>query len=343
MSTTPPVFGAADHLISNQLSNQLSNQMSTSCSEAELVVSSLHVPVVDECHVRFIRHLTTSNGRLFVAEYSGNHFNETITTANTIVDTSSSSAQPSSSSSSSTSTIEKNNNKQLVFVKDFYDTRLFKNELCALKTCQNKEKHIIPVLAILSETSILFPLMKCNLHELIWSSEQKTIPYQLRIKWARQLCIGLAHIHSCQYIHCDIKPSNLLVDENNDLYIADFGTSHPLGEYLIKSEFFSTWPYSASNDWPHTFMFDIHSLGFTLVSILFGLHNTILLEWKKMLKEQVLFEIRKQKDVFGETWEWTSEMLERIADLLIRCTHQDPKQRPSLDEISSVFCNQEEE
>ncbi|OUZ99996.1 Protein kinase domain [Macleaya cordata] len=36
---------------------------------------------------------------------------------------------------------------------------------------------------------------------------------------------GLKHIHECGYVHCDIKPHNILFCENNIAKIADFGVS----------------------------------------------------------------------------------------------------------------------
>ena len=41
----------------------------------------------------------------------------------------------------------------------------------------------------------------------------------------KQLMLGLEHCHSCGVLHRDIKGSNLLLDRNNNLKIADFGLS----------------------------------------------------------------------------------------------------------------------
>lgn len=41
--------------------------------------------------------------------------------------------------------------------------------------------------------------------------------------YMKQLFEGLAHCHSCGVLHRDIKGSNLLIDNNGILKIADFG------------------------------------------------------------------------------------------------------------------------
>lgn len=53
--------------------------------------------------------------------------------------------------------------------------------------------------------------------------------------YAWQMFAGLNHVHSCEITHCDLKPSNLIVDERHGLLkLADFGNAKILkkGEKL---------------------------------------------------------------------------------------------------------------
>lgn len=57
------------------------------------------------------------------------------------------------------------------------------------------------------------------------TSLERLVPTTARelIAFALQAAQALAYIHHCQLTHCDIKPSNLLVNAGNHLLISDFG------------------------------------------------------------------------------------------------------------------------
>lgn len=47
------------------------------------------------------------------------------------------------------------------------------------------------------------------------------------LKYARQICDGLAEAHRAGIIHRDLKPQNLMIDDRNRLRIMDFGIARP--------------------------------------------------------------------------------------------------------------------
>jgi len=47
---------------------------------------------------------------------------------------------------------------------------------------------------------------------------------------AREVCLGLAYIHSRDIVHCDMKSGNILLSGAHDVKICDFGLSHLLSE-----------------------------------------------------------------------------------------------------------------
>ena len=49
-------------------------------------------------------------------------------------------------------------------------------------------------------------------------------------KWAIQLLLGVAFIHSKRIIHRDLKTLNLFLDANSDIKIGDFGIARALGD-----------------------------------------------------------------------------------------------------------------
>ncbi len=64
--------------------------------------------------------------------------------------------------------------------------------------------------------------------DLISYAEKHHLSIQEKIELFKQLCLGIAHAHEKGIIHCDIKPSNILVSEVDNqptVKIIDFGVS----------------------------------------------------------------------------------------------------------------------
>lgn len=64
-----------------------------------------------------------------------------------------------------------------------------------------------------------------TLHELI---QKGSIPVKKVAALMMQLCDALQFAHSHKILHRDIKPGNLMVNEENQLKVADFGLARPL-------------------------------------------------------------------------------------------------------------------
>jgi len=62
---------------------------------------------------------------------------------------------------------------------------------------------------------------------------------------AQEVLLGLGHIHSKQFIHLDIKPSNIFLDHRGKALVADFGQSRrisPSGGVTAPPLYYSTMP-----------------------------------------------------------------------------------------------------
>lgn len=85
----------------------------------------------------------------------------------------------------------------------------------------NGQKHIVQLFEVIltdDKIYLVFPYYQFNLHDYI--KKQPIADYKSLFK---MLLVGLKGIHSQGYIHRDIKPLNILMDNVGDPFIADFG------------------------------------------------------------------------------------------------------------------------
>eukprot|EP00456_Euglypha_rotunda_P060262 TRINITY_DN50446_c0_g1_i1.p1 TRINITY_DN50446_c0_g1~~TRINITY_DN50446_c0_g1_i1.p1 ORF type:complete len:121 (-),score=20.38 TRINITY_DN50446_c0_g1_i1:10-348(-) len=74
--------------------------------------------------------------------------------------------------------------------------------------------------------------------------EKKPFPEKQILLWMLDVSKGLIVLHEAEAVHRDIKPGNLLLDENNCVVIADFGFARVL-DFPPFTEQFGTTFYNA--------------------------------------------------------------------------------------------------
>ncbi|KAI8149061.1 kinase-like domain-containing protein [Fennellomyces sp. T-0311] len=135
------------------------------------------------------------------------------------------------------STVEKHQlETRLVAVKKYkkYHGQLvqrhYQRELWALRTMgletetMAREKHVIYLMSAESTNGahyLTFPFYENTLHDYV---EKKDRQFALRAVY--QMAQALEFIHSQGIIHCDLSPLNILVDEEEQMALADFGCAH---------------------------------------------------------------------------------------------------------------------
>lgn len=68
-----------------------------------------------------------------------------------------------------------------------------------------------------------------NLTERVINKEKTSdekFPFSEKIRIARDISYGLAYLHAYDIVHGDVKPSNILFNEKEQVRITDFGLSH---------------------------------------------------------------------------------------------------------------------
>lgn len=65
------------------------------------------------------------------------------------------------------------------------------------------------------------------------------LPNALLLQGGRRLQVALRHMHAKGLVHADVKSSNCLIDVEGRWYLADFGSSIPIGDKVLSST--ETW------------------------------------------------------------------------------------------------------
>lgn len=98
-------------------------------------------------------------------------------------------------------------------------------------------------------------------------SQGTSIPLSRRLGWAHDAAVALHSLHAVNVIHADVKPENMLLDENHQVYLIDFSGSwidgNP-GSALESVRFFL--PRDIKSD--STIQTDIFAFGSTLYEIM---------------------------------------------------------------------------
>jgi serine/threonine protein kinase len=85
--------------------------------------------------------------------------------------------------------------------------------------------------------------MEKNLLEF---SQENQIDEETDLLLVYQLLKGLQYTHNCNYIHCDIKPHNCMINPKTlVLKISDFGSAMKKERYFLKHRNISTRWYRA--------------------------------------------------------------------------------------------------
>ncbi|KAI3660114.1 hypothetical protein MP638_002456 [Amoeboaphelidium occidentale] len=156
------------------------------------------------------------------------------------------------------------------------------------------------------------------------------------LKIFRQIVSAVAHIHDKKFIHGDIKPENIFVQDDH-IYLGDFGLSRSAAsklaevggsfassEYSDGSSHEGTYLYTAIND-KISMKGDIFALGVILVELLIPFSTS-------MERAIVLSKIRQ-----GILPEKDLEKFSREAQLIRSLLNTQTKKRPSADEVLATL------
>jgi serine/threonine protein kinase len=162
--------------------------------------------------------------------------------------------------------------------------------------------------------------------------------------WLQQLAEGLVHIHSTNTVHCDLKPSNLLLDEEKRLKVADFGQASRLEREGVWGTLgFMPPEQIASRSSRVAIGWDVYGFGAVAYSLVTGLlprlhsvssyrllqtaasHADQLDLYRKLLFQEMLVPPRRYRP----------DLDDKLETIILSCLQLEPGLRPSsLSEVS---------
>jgi len=173
------------------------------------------------------------------------------------------------------------------------------------------------------------------------------LKWESRLKIAQGSARGLAYLHKdCEpnIIHRDVKSSNILLNEDFEAHLADFGLARLIQPYdtHVTTDLVGTLGYippEYSQSLIATPKGDVYSFGVVLLELLTGRRpvdvskikgSRDLVSWALQMK----FE-NKEEQIFDRLiWSKDHEkQLLSVLDTACRCINSDPRQRPSIEQV----------
>lgn len=169
------------------------------------------------------------------------------------------------------------------------------------------------------------------------------IPTATAIELFQELATGMMHLHSKGILHCDLKPGNVLLDQDGKPRVADFGQSRlSTDQTSALGTLFFMAPEQANIDATPDAGWDVYGLGAMLFSMLTGrppYYSTDLVS-----KIEAANDLRERLTIYRDGLLAANKPIEHravpgvdraLADIIDRCIAPDPKKR--FNNIQSVL------
>ena len=150
----------------------------------------------------------------------------------------------------------------------------------------------------------------------------------------RMIATALNGMHQRGYVHCDIKPNNILISDEGSIKIIDLGQSCKIG--AIKSRIQGTPDYIAPEQVHKQHLShrtDIFNFGATMYWALTGKNVPTLIP----LKSEIGMPVNKIKE-FRTPRQVYKQIPKKVSDIVMRCVKEKPAKRPeNMAEIIATF------
>ncbi|KAF7224584.1 receptor-interacting serine/threonine-protein kinase 3 [Nothobranchius furzeri] len=163
-------------------------------------------------------------------------------------------------------------------------------------------------------------------------------PLPLAFRLAHQVALGMNFLHSKGVLHCDLKPSNVLLTDEFNAKLADFGLSRVSASVLDKrkipsEEVGGTYKYMPPEAFDLSYepvrSFDIYSYGILLWSIVTGQEP-----YRGKFYSLVEMLIRRGGRPKVDFFQKQEQGMKELVTLMTQCWDGNPKNRPKSEDIT---------
>ena len=191
--------------------------------------------------------------------------------------------------------------------------------------------HILPVYGYWNDKHGIFMIMKWmsngSLRRRIDAGGVRYIP--TITKWVEQIGSALQTTHDAGLIHRDIKPDNVMFDQDDNAYLADFGLAkdttrdQPLTQvgWKLGSQAYAS-PEQISNKSEITPQSDIFAFGVTIFEALTGIHPFI-----DSSVDNIRWMIKALRDPMPLAHRIYHDIPSEVDDILQKATQKEPADR----------------
>ncbi|XVF39227.1 hypothetical protein PTKIN_Ptkin01aG0018800 [Pterospermum kingtungense] len=233
------------------------------------------------------------------------------------------------------------------------EVETFINEIMVL--CQINHKNIVKLLGCCLELHVPLLVYEYVTNGTLYDHLHKdgaasTLVWETRLKIATETAQVLSYLHfaaSPPIIHRDVKLTNILLDENHNVKVSDFGTSrlNPLDKEQITTLVKGTLGY-LDPEYFYTSLLteksDVYSFGVVLMELLTGQKPLSSARPEDEMNLSVYFVSKMEKDLLLEILDkqvmnenTNIEQLKEVAALATRCVRRKGEERPTMKEIAS--------